>query len=562
MMFKENNITKHCLNEKDKNFLELIRFLITKQINWPTILIFSFLIVMLFMGAATLKITGQGLYYDELHQATASFMYTGSPPPKKFAICFSGIPVMNMNYSGAIKTGLYGAYMRWCGSEFSVVSWRLVGILFVSCGLFLFCVITRQQQSLISLTVFFILFFTDINILLNTRHDWGPVALATLLRLLFISLWIRGETTEKPSYVNTFFVGVLVGFSIFEKLSSATLILPLLLMLLLGNRKLLFRHLIPCFVGCFFGSMPLIFINIFTYIKFGYIVSLYDISAAYYNKSVTDFFRMLYDYLSLSSGVLVNDFILGSYLSASRILETILITSLLLVIAIWGIRSRVKNSIGNIVIISVLSYGFIFIGIYLLPQSKWFHHWIIGTPFQYVAISLMFLSFETMKEHNDPFKEYLKKIFVILTIILIGSRIIGFISLEKSLIKKSSSIHWDPSFTLIGYFAKTHAEQATFIAADWGVATQIYCLANGQEKIVYELFWDYKGKSDLKYVAKNSGKNIIYIVFKKPPSYVNLQNTNRILEDCQKMEGWQEVPPDKEIKNLKALDIKKFIITG
>ena len=66
---------------------------------------------MLFFVAFTgLRVTAQGLYADELVQATGSFAYVGAQPIVGAVLTIRGIPVLNLEYLGAIKTAVYGLY--------------------------------------------------------------------------------------------------------------------------------------------------------------------------------------------------------------------------------------------------------------------------------------------------------------------------------------------------------------------------------------------------------------------------------------------------------------------
>src|SRR5262245_46027825 len=91
----------------------------------------SLLPAVIFLWLATVRLDAQGLYYDELHQAAGAFTYLGSPPEYFALFPIHGSPLFNMPYSGAIKTAIYGLYLRLVKPEFSVMSWRLIGILFM-----------------------------------------------------------------------------------------------------------------------------------------------------------------------------------------------------------------------------------------------------------------------------------------------------------------------------------------------------------------------------------------------------------------------------------------------
>jgi hypothetical protein len=182
---------------------------------------------LVFLGLATVRLDAQGLYYDELHQATGAFTYLGMPPEMFSSVSIHGLPLLNMPYSGALKTAIYGLYLRFVNPEFSVVSWRMVGISFVAVGLVVFTLLSKRIMSPVPFLVILALILTDTNLLLCTRHDWGPVALGFTLRLVLIGVWLRSEAVEHPSLGSSFALGGLTGIAVFEKLSSVVLVLAL-----------------------------------------------------------------------------------------------------------------------------------------------------------------------------------------------------------------------------------------------------------------------------------------------------------------------------------------------
>ena len=138
---------------------------------------------------------------------------------------------MTMTYSGAIKSAVYGFYLRFTGASFTVESWRLLGIAIVAVALPLFSILARRRLTVAALLTFFALLLTDATVVLETRHDWGPVALALALRLCFLGLWLHGQGGREIRPRNSLLLGAVVGFSIYEKLSSIVL-LPVLVILL------------------------------------------------------------------------------------------------------------------------------------------------------------------------------------------------------------------------------------------------------------------------------------------------------------------------------------------
>jgi hypothetical protein len=194
----------------------------------PSALWVGILAALLFLGFTAIQLDRQGLYYDEVHSAVASFAYMGKEPQMFTPVIIGGVPVLVLPYSGALKPALYGTYLQFSGS-FSVVSWRLLGLLIVSLGIFLFCVLGGAGLSSRGLLLFLFLFLTDATVLTTSRHDWGPVAISLFLRLLFIALFLRGSTRESSSPWCTFSLGIVVGLSVYEKLNNAVLVVPLII---------------------------------------------------------------------------------------------------------------------------------------------------------------------------------------------------------------------------------------------------------------------------------------------------------------------------------------------
>ena len=80
---------------------------------------FGLAAVILFCSLTMIRLDGQGVYFDELHQAPAAFHYIGSHP-RLFNREFFGLPTFNMSYRGAIKSGIYGLLLKYLMPRFTV----------------------------------------------------------------------------------------------------------------------------------------------------------------------------------------------------------------------------------------------------------------------------------------------------------------------------------------------------------------------------------------------------------------------------------------------------------
>jgi hypothetical protein len=516
--------------------------------------IVSFLAAMLFVGLACVRLNGQGLYYDELHQAVGSFVYCGRPPEIFCSLTFHGIPVLNMNYSGAIKTALYGLYMRSTGFPFSVVSFRLLGILWVAIGIFAFGVIARRGFSLVALLVFLLFLLTDATVLLTTRHDWGPVALALLLRLLFLAAWVRWEVEN--SLATAFFLGAVIGLALFEKLSSVVLCCPLAVAILAMSFRGRFRHCYSCVGGFLVGALPLMLVNLYSFHKRGVLVSLIDVAPAH-PISLPGFAMFFADYLSLADGVQAGSFILGDNISPRG--DGYLQALLALLVGCWCIKRLVNGEGRSLAALMLLSYVGVGVALYLLPNGTFIHHWVLGTPFQYTAAALVITEHFSVPVKRGQVGLGVRFVFLGLIGLVFINRLPTTYTVEKALVRGEAAIRWDHSLTRFGEILAPRLHNAALIAADWGIATQPYCFAGGQGHRIYEPFGGYQGIPHLEWICRDSGCSTFYLAVPRARTTVNPAATERILADAAQWRGWEEVTPEKDLLELLAVEVKKFV---
>ncbi|MHC4267837.1 MAG: hypothetical protein ACYSTS_05170 [Planctomycetota bacterium] len=522
----------------------------------------------IFVMISSVSLTGQGLYHDEAIQATASFAYNGIMPEMYSQVSIKGLPILNTVYTAAMKSGIYGLYLKFSGSNFTVMSWRLTGIIFVGIGIILFCIYAGPGMSSFCLISFLFLFITDITLILATRHDWGPVALGILLRLILIATWVYGETKDSTSKINSFFPGFLVSIAVFEKLSSVVLILPLMLMFFFSVNRRSIKHYISCIIGLVIGGIPLIFVNLYTYLQNGECVTLMSLRVPEMHGS-SDFSEFLSHYISIGHGSILKFVILGTDLLNTykyAIVEKYFLSTILLLTTVTAICYWKHNKSFRISGVMLLSYIVVGITLYLLPASTWVHHWLIGTPFQYIAISFALVGLHQIKATFRFHFKLFYMFFVAILIIFVIIRCIGLASVERSFSREATSELFDASITEFGHLASNRTEEAVFFAADHGIATQIYCFSNGYPHFVYELFADYKGPEQIRKIIEQSGKKIIYVVVRNPSMQLIPENTEKIFQDIDAISdwlpGWHEVSLENEMAELKAVNVRKYVYIG
>jgi hypothetical protein len=119
----------------------------------------------------------------------------------------------------------------------------------------------------------------------------------------------------------------------------------------------------------------------------------------------------------------------------------------------------------------------------------------------------------------------------------------------------SMAVH--PSINEAARFAASQPEGTVFIAANWGVATQVLSLSNGRRGFVYEPFWDYRGEETLNEIFVPSiNRALIGSLRVRNP--VGAQASDRIFHDVAARAGWIEVALDPAIAALPAVELRAF----
>jgi len=503
-----------------------------------------------FAAIASIHLAAQGLYYDELHQAPAAFALLGRRPELFSGISLGRIPLLNMSYSGALKSFLYGTWMRLTESSFSVESWRALGIAFSALGLVVLLGYGAARLPLRTRAMLGVLLLTDTSLILMSRHDWGPVALSFLLRCAAVSLWLRVETDDRPVGWRAAGMGVLLALAVFEKLSSVAFALAFAL-LIFANRGL--RSLVALrsfFLGGLLGSLPLALVNVLSMLRNGRAISLEGIGA--YVRLWSNFPRWAWGYLSLGSGDEALSWILDEHApGALSILGTISLLAGVLAagcLVVWGQRwARLAALAG-------LAWLMTGVGIWLLPKPTWFYHYILGTPFQYLALALAVAPTEDRVQQARA-TQMVRPVALACALTVVLTNGYGTFRLVGLLREERTNHRFSPDLTALGAAAAHRGPESIFLAADWGVATQVYCLSDGHLD-VRELFWNYSGTADL--IAQLANHNVAFVIGLNPPSGVAKDARRGILNDMGALRGWIPAPVDADL-HLRDVEVHKFV---
>ena len=516
-------------------------------------LVWAMAAVALYVLLAAPLLERQGLYYDELHQATASFAYRGVPAPMFNGVDVLGLPALNMPYQGAIKTGIYGLYLRLSGADFSVLSWRWLGIVFTSVGLAAFVWLALPYLSGFATAVVVVLVVTDLNVLVSTRHDWGPVALSLALRLVILGLFVR-HASGQLSHRHACWIGLLTGLVVFEKLSGIVIFVPVAAMLLMARSGAEGRRVRGWFVvGLLVGLAPLLYLNTRSWFQYGTLISLAGTPPAA-THSWTAFTQFVPEYLTLGAGVNALTLVFGS---APRLGGWPEAAALLLLLACGAhLAWRLRGPAGRFWIESVGAWSLAALLLFWLPAATNSHHWVLGTPFQYVATAML-LSGKTRGDRGRQSAS--ARVLVLATVVLLVVRLPGLGEYLTHVRYGHASANFSPALTRLGEFARQQGEDVLFVATDWGVGTQIVCFSNGSLDKLEEAFWSYRDATGgVQSLLEHYQDKRLFILV-SPEVRSQADQTSRIVQDFLSEEGLQHTRTPETLSSLDGLRLESFV---
>jgi len=239
-------------------------------------------------------------------------------------------------------------------------------------------------------------------------------------------------------------------------------------------------------------------------------------------------------------------------------IELISISAIIILIFFVALRHESNRKQLKTISNLFVCYFLIFLQLYFLPKNISVHHWIIGTPFQYLAITLFFSG---VKEKTIILrKPNYRVVVIVLFVVFLLSRIIGLISMENSLSRGDSSILWDISHNQFAQFADSRSNDAFFLLADWGEGNQMVCFMNGKDESILQAFWDYGTLPYLFNSIINSSRKEVYLIFPVHHVFLTPEEKLFILDEANLMLSpeWELVPVELEIGHLRSMEIIKY----
>lgn len=515
----------------------------------------------LFVLLGSVSLGKQGPYYDELHQAAGAFTWTGAKPAMFCRVHIDGWCVLNMSYSGAIKTNVYGAYLRLTGAPFELKTWRRLGLWSVAVGLVGFGLLASRTLGPVAMAIACLFVVLDTSVFLMSRFDWGPVALGTALRLLLLGTWLSMRPGDPGANRVRFAVGVLCGVAAFEKLSSSVL-LPLApaLMALDARAGERVRAATVTVVGVAVGLLPLLALNVRSFLHGDGLISLAD-TAPVIERSWSGLQVLFGEYLKLGQGGAARGFTLAAgtdpRLDATE--TFMMIATSLLVLAIGTGAASPAGVALRRGALCMLAYWAIGLELFFLPRETWAHHWIVGTPFPYVGVALCLQGLATRELRWPRLASGAAVLVGAVSALWLVIRVPTMVQTIAAVRSDTAGLGFDPAFKALGRFASRKSSDAVFVASTWGVSLQIYSYTGGKPGIVREVFWSYGGPEDVDRIWRESGKRELWVVHARLGLPANLDVADRLDADMTADPRWHRIETPEGWRDSSRVVVRGFV---
>lgn len=200
--------------------------------------------------------------------------------------------------------------------------------------------------------------------------------------MIFLALWVRW--LGRPSAIRAAWLGLLCGIAVFEKLSSIVLLVPLALFLGSDRPRRMLRFVPAAIAGFLIGALPVVVVNL------QWLVTqrrLFSLGGA--GPPAQTLREYVVGYFSLGAGAGTIQFLLD-HLTPPWLTSTEGILTVFGLLAALGLMmSGPTTSLAALLFRhAASSYVLIAVALRCLPAGTAEHHWILGTPFQYLALSL------------------------------------------------------------------------------------------------------------------------------------------------------------------------------
>jgi 4-amino-4-deoxy-L-arabinose transferase-like glycosyltransferase len=463
--------------------------------------------IFLFFSLSCLELPG--LHYDEANFADAALgKVKDGFVAYHIEIFGKKLPLMVMNYIGAVKSALYAPIFRIFGT--GVISVRAPVIVIGSITLLTSFLLYRSMFGGRIAVIGLLLFAADPTFIFSNKLDWGPVSLMLALEVASLYFLWRWKAEKKRIFLG--FAGFILGLGLYNKIIFIwyiTAVFCALLLLFREDLKQLLRrsNLILFLPALILGCFPLIVFNIdiplgtFRHQQVAPKRGNEIFNHGYHLfRGTLDgsgvFYFINQEELTAPSSIIQTDTteekrswirsLAGLPWIARSPLPLFLAGSMALILALWSFR-RLRRKKEILFLMTQLAVGGTLIC--LAPQAGGAHHAMVIYPFVFgiVAFAIGELGFLLAKS-----KANIAAAVFLLPLLL--SQMIVDVRYLASFPETGGVGNWSDAIYELSDFVRLHPEKNT-ILMDWGFGNQFSLL--GGKKLRKEDFICVDGNPEI-----------------------------------------------------------------
>jgi hypothetical protein len=459
------------------------------------------------------------------------------------------VPVLTMTYSGALRPHLYGLVLRARG-RFELADWRWSGLLPAAAGIVLLPVMARRRLGAAGAALLVALVATDAGLGVLARFDFGPVAIAFLLRVLLAGLLIAAlDGDGRAGAAVALGLGTVVGLAIYEKLSNVALLPAFVVGLYaLSGRRL---RALAC-AGLAAGAAPLAAVNVASWVDRGELVSLAGVGDPFPMPPVGPA-RLLFESLRSGQGAGPLAEVTGNaaeprtgWLEAAAV--GLLLVGALAARRLFGadLSARLAGAFGGLALAGVAALA-------LLPRTTHSWHWVSIVPFAPLAAALALEA----ALRTIPRRRVATAALIVALGTLLAARAPRLVEARAALVAGEAAPEWSPALDGFARWAASQGGDALFVATDWGLAPQLYAYSNGARRFLWDAVWDPRPPSFAGALAERWRKRRLYLV-RVPAVSVRPERAAAIERWLASEPHWREIAPPASAPGLGLVSLRAF----
>jgi hypothetical protein len=476
--------------------------------RWASAAIISSLAAYLWL--ATRHLILPGLYYDEALQALSAIgMLIGTHGPARWGIEFGGrtLPLMSGGYVGPLKS--YALVPAFALGGISVYSLRLTTILIALLGLVYTARVGRATAGPAGAAIAVALAATDPSLILFTRTDWGPVAIAFVLRTASLFyLWQWWTNPRRRSLVIGF---ALLGLGLYDKASFSWFIAGVAVAGLIGARcdpnrpRLDRRDIVLAALAFFVASAPFWAFNLthgwatVRQMRSASNRMTHSVSAEIPGrvKALVQMFQ------GTSTAIWMFGERLPSRLGVSATLLAPLTVGATLVLA-WAARASWRFLLLPTLMATML------LAMLLMPRYVWVHHFVSIYPLPHLAIGAAVVAL--IERSRGMARRLAAGVSCSLVALALAANLIVDAGYRELMLKTGGAAAWSDGIYEAERLLTFHYADRPIHVMGWGLLMQLYLLS-GAHLHLSDTFW----------LAQQNGRvNPIVVDLVRDPSNVFL----------------------------------------